>query len=91
MWNYASPLGVTSHEIRIGDGFMRAQPQSTGAIPRGIGLTWNGSNALGRVKAAVVDGPTTGHHARAAPRCGSSATPRAVRPEARAARPRCAV
>jgi hypothetical protein len=54
MWECASALGLTPHEARIGEGFMRAGPQSTGTIPRGTRLTWNGSNALVRGSAPRV-------------------------------------
>jgi hypothetical protein len=54
MWDCASALGLTPHEARIGEGFMRAEPQSTGAIPRGTGLTRNGSNPLARAQAPHV-------------------------------------
>jgi hypothetical protein len=54
MWDCASALGLTPHEARIGEGFMRAEPQITGAIPRGTGLTRNSSNPLARAQAPHV-------------------------------------
>jgi hypothetical protein len=49
MGRYASPLGLSPHERRSNEGFVRVDRQCSGVIPRGSSLLWNGATALARV------------------------------------------